>query len=83
MGQAEPSVSYREVSIIQKVLFRHFYSSCRNHHQVEVGYRMGPPADCPGDIHTIMTQCWQYEAEERPNFAQILEMLNNCLTQLR
>lgn len=37
---------------------------------------MGPPADCPSDVYAVMTQCWQYDPEDRPNFAQILEILN-------
>ena len=50
--------------------------------QVEMGYRMGPPADCPSDVHAVMNQCWQYEPEERPSFAQILEMLNKALAAM-
>jgi hypothetical protein len=51
--------------------------------QVELGYRMGPPADCPSDVHAVMNQCWQYEPEERPNFSQVLDMLNGALAEMK
>lgn len=44
---------------------------------------MGPPADCPSGIYAVMTQCWQYEPEERINFTQVLEMLNEALANMQ
>ena len=43
--------------------------------QIENGYRMPPPVDTPPEIYEIMQQCWQYDSEERPNFATLLSML--------
>nr|XP_027782059.1 leukocyte tyrosine kinase receptor isoform X1 [Marmota flaviventris] len=42
------------------------------------GSRMDPPQGCPGPVYRIMTQCWQYQPELRPNFASILERLQYC-----
>lgn len=43
--------------------------------QIEGGYRMPPPADCPQEVYGIMLQCWQYDPEERPDFQTVLSML--------
>ena len=39
---------------------------------------MPPPADCPQEVYGIMQQCWQYDPEERPDFATIVEMLTKA-----
>uniref|UniRef100_F6VTG3 Tyrosine-protein kinase receptor n=1 Tax=Xenopus tropicalis TaxID=8364 RepID=F6VTG3_XENTR len=45
---------------------------------VTSGGRMDPPKNCPGPVYRIMTQCWQHQPEDRPNFAIILERINYC-----
>ncbi|XP_043914829.1 ALK tyrosine kinase receptor [Protopterus annectens] len=46
---------------------------------VTSGGRMDPPKGCPGPVYRIMTQCWQHQPEDRPNFATMLERLDYCL----
>ncbi|XP_076770780.1 tyrosine-protein kinase Fer isoform X2 [Arvicanthis niloticus] len=36
--------------------------------QVERGYRMSAPQNCPEEIFTIMLKCWDYKPENRPKF---------------
>ncbi|XP_035290944.1 ALK tyrosine kinase receptor [Anguilla anguilla] len=43
------------------------------------GGRMDPPKNCPGPVYRIMTQCWQHQPEDRPNFSTILERIDYCL----
>ncbi|KAM4770836.1 ALK tyrosine kinase receptor [Rhinophrynus dorsalis] len=45
---------------------------------VTSGGRMDPPKNCPGPVYRIMTQCWQHQPEDRPNFAIILERIDYC-----
>ncbi|XP_064411361.1 ALK tyrosine kinase receptor [Latimeria chalumnae] len=45
---------------------------------VTSGGRMDPPKNCPGPVYRIMTQCWQHQPEDRPNFATILERIDYC-----
>lgn len=39
--------------------------------QVEKGYRMSAPQKCPEDVYSLMLKCWEYKAENRPNFSDI------------
>ncbi|XP_054544050.1 tyrosine-protein kinase Fer isoform X2 [Talpa occidentalis] len=39
--------------------------------QVERGYRMSAPQNCPEDIFKIMMKCWDYKPEQRPKFADL------------
>uniref|UniRef100_A0A0N5AC59 Tyrosine-protein kinase n=1 Tax=Syphacia muris TaxID=451379 RepID=A0A0N5AC59_9BILA len=39
--------------------------------QVENGYRMPCPNDCPQALYEIMLQCWHKEPEKRPTFETI------------
>ncbi|KAJ8289171.1 hypothetical protein COCON_G00018300 [Conger conger] len=43
------------------------------------GGRMDPPKNCPGPVYRIMTQCWQHQPDDRPNFSTILERIDYCL----
>ncbi|XP_068607730.1 ALK tyrosine kinase receptor [Brachionichthys hirsutus] len=43
------------------------------------GGRMDPPKNCPGPVYRIMTQNWQHQPEDRPNFSTILERIDYCL----
>jgi hypothetical protein len=36
---------------------------------------MPQPSKCPDDVYKIMLSCWKLEAEERPDFDQILASL--------
>ncbi|CAF99025.1 unnamed protein product, partial [Tetraodon nigroviridis] len=47
------------------------------------GGRMDPPKNCPGPVYRIMTQCWQHQPEDRPNFSTILERIDYCLQPAR
>ena len=38
---------------------------------IEQGYRMDAPDGCSYDIYQIMKDCWDKDASQRPNFAQI------------
>lgn len=46
---------------------------------VTSGGRLEPPANCPGPVYHVMTQCWHATPEERPTFGTILERLGYCL----
>ncbi|MGH0165110.1 UNVERIFIED_CONTAM: hypothetical protein FKN15_048427 [Acipenser sinensis] len=46
---------------------------------VTSGGRMDPPKNCPGPVYRIMTQTWQHQPEDRPNFSTILERVDYCL----
>ena len=37
-------------------------------HQVEHGYRMPAPPNCPQTLYEIMLECWRKEEMERPTF---------------
>uniref|UniRef100_A0A671Q747 non-specific protein-tyrosine kinase n=1 Tax=Sinocyclocheilus anshuiensis TaxID=1608454 RepID=A0A671Q747_9TELE len=39
--------------------------------EVERGYRMPAPNNCPGEIYALMCQCWQYEPRNRPSFRKL------------
>ncbi|KAM3849554.1 ALK tyrosine kinase receptor-like [Diretmus argenteus] len=43
------------------------------------GGRMDPPKNCPGPVYRIMTQSWQHQPEDRPDFSTILERIDYCL----
>ncbi|XP_028294863.1 ALK tyrosine kinase receptor [Gouania willdenowi] len=43
------------------------------------GGRMDPPKNCPGPVYRVMTQSWQHQPEDRPNFSTILERVDYCL----
>ncbi|XP_042633307.1 tyrosine-protein kinase fynb isoform X4 [Cyprinus carpio] len=48
--------------------------------QVERGYRMPSPQDCPSSLHELMVQCWKKEAEERPTFEYLQAFLEDYFT---
>nr|KAF6440542.1 FER tyrosine kinase [Rousettus aegyptiacus] len=43
--------------------------------QVERGYRMSAPQNCPEDIFKIMMRCWDYKPENRPTFSELQKEL--------
>jgi len=47
--------------------------------QIEKGYRIPCPDECPESLYIIMTKCWSKNPNDRPNFLEIkrdLESLN-------
>ncbi|EDR48627.1 uncharacterized protein MONBRDRAFT_44220 [Monosiga brevicollis MX1] len=36
--------------------------------QVERGYRMPAPTNCPPELYNIMLDCWKFKPDERPTF---------------
>ncbi|CAB1354283.1 unnamed protein product [Coregonus sp. 'balchen'] len=48
--------------------------------QVERGYRMPCPAECPGSMHELMLTCWRKDAEERPTFEYLQGFLEDYFT---
>lgn len=48
--------------------------------QVERGYRMPCPQDCPLSLHELMLQCWKRDPEERPTFEYLQAFLEDYFT---
>ncbi|KFP33855.1 Tyrosine-protein kinase Yes, partial [Colius striatus] len=48
--------------------------------QVERGYRMPCPGNCPPSLHEVMVQCWKREPEERPTFEYLQSFLEDYFT---
>jgi len=38
---------------------------------IDSGYRMPAPEGTPDEVYQLMLRCWQYDAEDRPHFAEI------------
>ncbi|XP_067301725.1 proto-oncogene tyrosine-protein kinase Src isoform X1 [Pseudorasbora parva] len=48
--------------------------------QVERGYRMPCPAECPDSLHELMLTCWRKDPEERPTFEYLQSFLEDYFT---
>lgn len=48
--------------------------------QVERGYRMPCPPECPESLHDLMLQCWRKDPEERPTFEYLQAFLEDYFT---
>ncbi|KAK2846281.1 hypothetical protein Q7C36_011135 [Tachysurus vachellii] len=48
--------------------------------QVERGYRMQSPVDCPASLYELMLQCWKQNAEERHTFEYLQAFLEDYFT---
>ncbi|KAM3932703.1 proto-oncogene tyrosine-protein kinase ROS [Leptodactylus fuscus] len=51
------------------------YSNMEVLHYVRSGQRMDSPDNCPDDMWDMMMKCWAQNPAQRPNFAQILKIL--------
>ena len=49
------------------------------YHMLESGYRMDCPPGCPPRIYDLMRRSWQWDANDRPTFNEIREILENML----
>uniref|UniRef100_A0A671KRF9 Tyrosine-protein kinase n=1 Tax=Sinocyclocheilus anshuiensis TaxID=1608454 RepID=A0A671KRF9_9TELE len=49
----------------------HNMSNQQTRDEVERGYRMPAPNNCPDEIYALMCQCWQYDPRNRPSFRQL------------
>ena len=45
-------------------------------HQVQHGYRIPAPLQCPQALYEIMKKCWQTEPEKRPTFQTLKRILD-------
>ncbi|KAG7257107.1 hypothetical protein CRUP_026249 [Coryphaenoides rupestris] len=48
--------------------------------QIERGYRMPLPQDCPTSLYDVMMQSWRREAEDRPTFEYLQAFLEDYFT---
>ncbi|XP_047674890.1 tyrosine-protein kinase fynb isoform X1 [Tachysurus fulvidraco] len=48
--------------------------------QVDRGYRMQSPMDCPASLYELMLQCWKQNAEERHTFEYLQAFLEDYFT---
>uniref|UniRef100_A0A9J7YKH5 Tyrosine-protein kinase n=2 Tax=Cyprinus carpio TaxID=7962 RepID=A0A9J7YKH5_CYPCA len=47
--------------------------------RVDQGYRMEPPDECPPDVYSIMTSCWEMDPKRRPSFHKLRERVEKEL----
>jgi hypothetical protein len=48
--------------------------------QVEQGYRLPQPSNCPSSLYAIMRECWHAQPENRPSFSALQYRLENEYT---
>ncbi|XP_682778.7 protein-tyrosine kinase 6 [Danio rerio] len=53
------------------------FSNIEVYNMITSGYRMPAPPNCPSHIYDIMLMCWRYSAEERPDFSELLRLLED------
>lgn len=51
--------------------------------QVEKGYRMPAPMDCPRVVHQVMLDCWHIDRRQRKTFPEIVEKLAELQARLK
>ncbi|GFQ68878.1 proto-oncogene tyrosine-protein kinase ROS [Trichonephila clavata] len=49
---------------------------------VRAGGRLDKPENCPDELHEIMTDCWIFDAENRPTFCSCLHVLEELRNKL-
>lgn len=47
---------------------------------LESGYRMPCPDGCPQEVYDMMMKCWSWEPQDRPQFSNIHNWLNNVFS---
>lgn len=47
---------------------------------LEQGYRMPKPEDCPDELYDIMHECWREKPADRPTFEHLKNMLEDYFT---
>ena len=45
--------------------------------QVEHGYRLPQPSNCPSSLYSIMRECWHVQPDNRPSFVALQYRLEN------
>ncbi|XP_055920947.1 tyrosine-protein kinase receptor torso isoform X2 [Eupeodes corollae] len=50
-------------------------------HLLKTGYRMESPKNCSQGLYNLMTACWNANPAERPNFTEIINILDNLLIE--
>ncbi len=45
--------------------------------QVERGYRMSKPQQCPDSLYELMLKCWHKDAQSRPTFEFLHSFLDD------
>ena len=48
--------------------------------QVDQGYRLPQPTNCPSSLYAIMRECWHVQPESRPSFSALQHRLENEYT---
>lgn len=51
--------------------------------QINSGYRMECPDNCPKEIYQLMMDTWKDEPKDRPTFVQISQTLDNVQKQYK
>lgn len=49
--------------------------------QVEGGYRMAAPEDCPLEVYSMMRMCWEQEPRKRPSFHKLRHKLEQEISK--
>ncbi|KAA0722868.1 Tyrosine-protein kinase [Triplophysa tibetana] len=49
----------------------HNMTNQQTREEIEKGYRMPAPNNCPDEIYALMCQCWQYDPRKRPSFYKL------------
>ena len=51
--------------------------------QVERGYRMPCPRDCPAPIYDLMLKCWDKSPERRPTFEHLYHFFDDYFVSVQ
>ncbi|KAH8294043.1 hypothetical protein KR054_007711 [Drosophila jambulina] len=78
-----PGISAADVMRKVGFILNHFKSQNYLHFshslQVRDGYRLEKPEHCRRELYNIMYYCWSHDPQERPLFAEIIQMLDKLL----
>ncbi|XP_028394334.1 ephrin type-A receptor 7-like [Dendronephthya gigantea] len=47
--------------------------------EVEEGFRLPAPKDCPTAVHSLMLSCWRTDRNKRPKFEKITQIMNGWI----